>query len=307
MKYIEDVLGLPVTYHHWKGEVELPFYIMERYKMRLVEIGPSRCIFLWPAGELSQIGSLRKQIRRIRMEEALPVVFILESIDRYRRSSLISEGIPFVVPDSQLYLPFMGVVLQEKYYARSAPFRHLQPSAQLLLFYWVYRGQKRLYMNEAVKTLGLSAMTVTRAFRQLEETELFESGKERVQKYLESDLDTETLLRKSEEFLESPVSDTIYINREEAEGEGYLTAGESALYELGFCDEDPVTSCVAVSKKKAALSGSRVLLDASSQTAVQLWKYEPQILAENERVDPLSLALSMDKPVLSFWKKQEKI
>ena len=303
MKYIEDVLGLPVTYHHWKGEFELPFYITERYKIRLVEIGTLKCVFLWPSCDLRQMGSLRKQIRRIRMEEALPVVFILESVDRYRRGSLISEGIPFVVPDNQLYLPFMGVMLQEKYYARQAPLEQLQPSAQLLLFYWAYREQKRLYMNEAVKSLGLSAMTVTRAFRQLEETGLFTVGKEKVQKYLEGDLDTEALLAAMEKYLESPVSEILYISRSEAETADFLVAGESALYKQNFRDEEPPVPCTAVFKKKSHLSGSKVFLDAASQTKVELWKYNPDILANNGIVDPLSLALSMGMPVLSFWKK----
>ena len=305
MKYIEDVLGLPVTYHHWKGEVELPFYITERYKMRLAEIGAARCIFLWPSGELSQMGSLRRQIRRIRMEEALPVVFVLESVDRYRRASLISEKIPFVVPDSQLYLPFIGVVLQEKYYARAMRLEHLQPSSQLLLFYWVYGSQKRIYMNNAVKSLGLSAMTVTRAFRQLEETGFFVSGKESVQKYLESDLETEVLLEKAEEFLISPVSEVIYVNTQEVGSTDLLTAGETALYEQGFLTEAPTVPCAAVFKKNNVLSGSKVLIDAASQAEIQLWKYDPRVLAQGDTVDPLSLALSMGKSVLSFWKKDK--
>ena len=304
MKYIEDVLGLPVKYHHWKGEVELPFYITERYKMRLVEIGNAKCIFLWPSSELSQIRSLQKQIRRIRMEEALPVVFVLESIDRYRRSSLISNGISFVVPDNQLYLPFIGAFLQEKYYACSEPLEHFQPSSQLLLFYWAYHGQKKLYMNDAVKVLGLSAMTVTRAFRQLEETGLFITGKESVQKYLEGTDDTERILQKAEKFLESPVSDVIYIEKEEETGPGFFTAGESALFENGFSSEQPSCPCKAVFKKNASLHGRRQLLDAVSQVKIQLWKYNPEILAESETVDPLSLALSLDMPVLSLWKKQ---
>ena len=66
-----------MQFHHWKGELELPFYITERYDMRLAELDDIRCIFLSPKKKLNQIGSLKKQIRRIQMEESLPVVFVL--------------------------------------------------------------------------------------------------------------------------------------------------------------------------------------------------------------------------------------
>ena len=86
MEYLEKMLGVSVKYHRWKGELELPYYITERYEMRLVEVDKMKCIFLWPKDKLSQIGSLKKQLRRIQMEEALPVVFIMDMIDAYRRT-----------------------------------------------------------------------------------------------------------------------------------------------------------------------------------------------------------------------------
>ena len=38
MEYLEKMLGVSVKYHRWKGELELPYYITERYEMRLVEL-----------------------------------------------------------------------------------------------------------------------------------------------------------------------------------------------------------------------------------------------------------------------------
>ena len=56
MEYLEKMLGVSVKYHRWKGELELPYYITERYEMRLVELDKMKCIFLWPKDKLSQIG-----------------------------------------------------------------------------------------------------------------------------------------------------------------------------------------------------------------------------------------------------------
>ena len=59
MEYLEKMLGVSVKYHRWKGELELPYYITERYEMRLVELDEMKCIFLWPKDKLSQIVSLK--------------------------------------------------------------------------------------------------------------------------------------------------------------------------------------------------------------------------------------------------------
>ena len=214
MEYLEKMLGVSVKYHRWKGELELPYYITERYEMRLVELDEMKCIFLWPKDKLRQIVSLKKQLRRIQMEEALPVVFIMDMTDAYRRTAFIKAHISFIVPDSQIYLPFMGTCLEEKYRMEIQSAEMLQPSTQLLLFYWYYAKENCIYMNDAVKALGCSAMTITRAFRQLEKTGCFETGKTGVQKYLKGKCTPDEILRMLKSSLSSPVADVLYIDKE---------------------------------------------------------------------------------------------
>ena len=49
------------------------------------------------------------------MEESLPVVFVFDKMDCYHRDAFIHAHLPFIVVGIQLYLPFMGIYLQEKY------------------------------------------------------------------------------------------------------------------------------------------------------------------------------------------------
>lgn len=305
-KYIENTLGVTVNFHRWKGEFNLPFYLTERYEMRLAEMDVLKCIFLWPKEKLNQIVSIRKQLRRIQMEEDLPVVFVMDSMDTYRRTAFVKVHIPFIVPEYQLYLPFAGTYLQEKYAAEIRNSEPLQPSAQLLLFYWYYQHENCLYMNDAVKALRCSAMTVTRAFRQLENTGYFETGKSGVQKYLKATADADEILCGLEDRLLSPVADTIYADRQETEKKSVLsalmTAGNSALTQMGFGAEEDIP-CYAVEKKGSLMLGSHELINAETQAEIQLWKYDPSILSRNGNVDPLSLALSLHKPLDSFIKR----
>ena len=291
MEYLEKMLGVSVKYHRWKGELELPYYITERYEMRLVELDKTKCIFLWPKAKLSQIVSLKKQLRRIQMEEALPVVFVMNTIDSYRRTAFIKAHVPFIVLDSQIYLPFMGTCLEEKYRQEIRSVEALQPSTQLLLFYWYYTCENCIYMNDAVKALKCSAMTVTRAFRQLEDTRCFEAGKTGVQKYLKGKSSPDEILHKLEPYLISPLAEIIYLDKDVIQ-DGIIADTEEGKGYPSY----------AVNKKGFDYTGSHELLNAETQSEIQLWKYDPAILAVNGHVDPLSLALSRKKPLFSFVK-----
>ena len=198
-----------------------------------------------------------------------------------------------------------GIYLQEKYIKEIKTSDTFQPFTQLLLFYWYYQQENCLYMNDMVKILGCSAMTVTRAFRQLEETGLFETGKTGVQKYLKGTEERNVILQQLEDALSTPVAETVFISKKELEegtdiSERFLS-GNSALIRIGKDAEEEVP-CYAVNKKTFHLSGSKELLNAETQAEVQLWKYDPSILAKNGFIDPLSLALSFQKPADTFLK-----
>lgn len=96
---------------------------------------------MYPKKNLDQIASVRKHIAKIQKMEALPVVIVLENLKRNQRNYLITAKIPFIVPFKQLYLPFMGIVLQEKFSSEIIPVEKFQPSAQVIFFYYLY--QKR--------------------------------------------------------------------------------------------------------------------------------------------------------------------
>ena len=146
-------------------------------------------------------------------------------------------------------------------------------------------------MSDAGKKLGFSAMTVTRAVRQLEQTTFFTTEKDGVQKKLIGKYPARELYDKMRPYLISPVRKTVYIDKQT-----HLTpmriAGMSALSQMSMINP-PDILCYAVNGKKEEFTGTDILMDASAQVKVELWKYNPDILSENDVVDPLSLAISL--------------
>jgi hypothetical protein len=189
-----------------------------------------------------------------------------------------------------------------------------QPSAQVLLLYFIYQNQGWMYMSDAVRALNFSAMTITRASRQLEMTGIFRMKKEGVQKVLFTELKGEKLFEKTRPFLTSPVRRAIYIEIDEGVPD-MLQAGDSALAKKSMLNF-PTTKCYSISGKNGKdIKGTDQLFDAARQIRLELWKYDPWLLAEDDTVDTLSLALSvmneaderveeaLDEMLNTLWRK----
>ena len=109
--------------------------------------------------------------------------------------------------------------------------------------------------------------------------------------------------------LSSPVADVLYIDKEIARksirsdlSDGEVRGDKDQSLIIVSTDEEKGYPCYAANKKGFRCDGSHELLNAETQAEVQLWKYDPAILAVNGHVDPLSLSLSQKKPLFSFIK-----
>ena len=291
MDYIESTLGIKVHYHSWSHTDELPYYLLDRYDFRQATLESVKTLFLYPKAELDQLASVKKQIVKIQKFEPLPVVIVLENISRSRLQYMLSAHVPFIVPGKQIYLPFMGIVLQNRFCVESVKTEQLQPSAQVLFFYYLYQKKQQIYMSDAGKKLGFSAMTITRAVRQLEQTTFFATEKNGVKKILIGKYTAHELYEKMKPYLISPVRKTIYIDKD-ASLPPMRMAGISALSQMSMINP-PDIPCYAVNGKKDIPAGIDFLIDVSTQVKVELWKYDPNILAENDAVDPLSLIMTL--------------
>ena len=116
----------------------------------------------------------------------MPVVFGLAAISNYRRKNFIENNIPFIT-DKQVFLPFIGAMLTDE----KEPLKQIEKfvySTQQLFLVYLYSKKKRLYISEAGKVLPFTAMTLTRAVRQLEATDLFLVAKDGVNKLLSQNI-----------------------------------------------------------------------------------------------------------------------
>ena len=291
VEYIERVLGIPVSRQPWEQLKKMPYYIQDRFAVEKVTIGSMAVLFLHPKTELDHMAALQKHIARIQKAENLPVVIEIPTISRYRREAFVEARIPFVVPEKQMYLPFIGTYMQEKLDSENVKLEKFQPATQVLFFYYLYKAERNMYISKAVKDLGYSAMTISRAAKQLVQTGFFTECKDGVQKVLTGIVQGKELFYRVRPALINPVRRRINTKRADL-NEQYLLAGDSAVAKQTMIS-DSMFRCYAVVGKQN-LEELPYAMDANTDVVVELWKYDPVLLSKDGMVDPLSLAMSFE-------------
>ena len=293
MDYIEEALGLSVEYTHFFNQNILPLYLTERYQMTDAAIDKIPIIFITPKTDLEQTQTLRKHICRIEKSANAHAVLILRAVSYYRRKTLIESRIPFIIPNKQLYLPFLGASLQQQTDSEDTPSEFLQPSAQALLLYYIYRRKDCLPISESVTELGYSAMTISRAARQLVDLNLMKGYKDGVQKFIYAEHAGRDFFNLALPYFTTPIKRELYIPSEKLPKPNLLS-GISALAEYSMLNpEKPV--CYGLYYKNK-ITGTTQLVDSDRQIKIQLWKYDPELFRKwttLNTVDPLSLYLSL--------------
>ncbi len=288
MKFIKEMFNIDVK--ETDCRIQFPNYIRNRYVIRYAYFNDVKTMFLYPKEKVESINLLATHINNIRKKELLSVIVILDRITARERKKYIKMKISFIVKGKQCYLPFMGAVLTERCDSEIGSIQKLMPSSQVLLFFLIYNKGQDMYIQEAVKNLGFSAMTISRAVDELEYIGLIKSYKEGVQKVVSIELSVEKLFEKAKPYLNNPIKRVQYVYRENLKEE-YVLAGDSALSKITMLNL-PALKCFAT-KDNGDLRKSKneILFDKSRQVELQIWNYKPCIY-EEMGIDPLSVAIS---------------
>ncbi len=296
-RYLEEALGVVVAPNPWKHE-HLPHFLKETYSFREVELLGRRCLLMLDATEKERApAALRKHIDLIQATWDGAIIYVRPRLTSYNRKRLVEQKVPFIVPGNQMYLPTLGIDFREHFKRLHSASETLSPSAQVLMIHTLVRaGEDVLTPKEVAAHLGYSAMTMTRAFNELEAAHLVDvslSGKERHLRLATAPQDTWT---RAQPFLRSPVNKQICIQRIEAALRG-PRAGLTALAEYTMLAR-PARATHALSQKDwLSLRQQHEVIEVPQQDPealeIEVWSYSPAQFADSDLVDPLSLYLSL--------------
>ena len=169
--YLRDVLAMSVELAPWSGEAGLPLYLREQYRFYQVEPTDEIRKFLLCVDLSEQTPALiEKNFMQLSTKTRDALVYVRKSITSYDRKRLIERKIPFVIPGNQMYLPFVGIDLRERYTDnRIRSEIAFSPAAQYLTLYLLGRpAPMEMNQSNAARLLGYQNMTMVRAFREIE-------------------------------------------------------------------------------------------------------------------------------------------
>lgn len=272
----------------------LPLYL-ELYELLLAKISDINVLFIAPKKTFPDVNAIKKHIEKIQDMTGYFVALYLEDISEARKRNLIENHIPFVVNNSQIYLPFMAVCLQDKLKDKKEVAERFTPATQLLFLYFFNQNSKELPAAGFGAKFNFSEMTTTRALRQLESTGLFDIKKSSIKNsniLACKILDKKELFGKIEQYLINPVKKYFYIDKKEVKNEQLFPSGDTYLSKFSMIENDKIDVWGFCGKQSDFKTASKELLDATKQSKIEMWKYDPKLTGSTSENEPISVYLS---------------
>ena len=285
--YLQEALGLSAKAKTWPGSARLPLHLRS-IEVRAVDAnGFSFLLASLPAGV--GLPEAKRVYSQLALRAEAPVVVSFPDADARQRKALVAQGIHFVCPGRQAFLPFMGAAFTERgsvrFHNRATK---MSSNAQAAAIWGA--GQDSYHSDDLCRALGISASRASEAI-----TELVDRGlARRERRVIVFPVAADLLLSEHMAELSSPVSKVIFA-RKAPQVDCLADAGETALATRSML------AAPGMEQKAVLRSAWRELRDLEvadgelpeNETAmIQVWRYAP-VFADSSRIDDISLALSL--------------
>ncbi|MEE3420300.1 MAG: hypothetical protein VZR02_04260 [Lachnospiraceae bacterium] len=297
-EYIERILHQNVQIIPYKEIDRLPLTFRGGYSLSRMIIGGQEVLLAVPA-ERIPLSDLRKQHRQMEAYSGLTCVLYLKNMNYYARDKMIEEGIPFVWEGHQIYLPFLGALLDDNPRQAIPVCGQISFLTQKLLLTALYQGWKHVTVTKAAEILGVSKMSITRCFDELEAMNIpYLTIRNRARNF-SADQDKRNMWEIIRPILRTPVIRT-YLLKEEP-GIVLPMAGTMALAHFSMLDEErcPIYAFTKKELPKMNVSSENwVPAGEDPGCIVQELGYYIYF-QDGKAVDPLTAALSLTEEELT--------
>jgi hypothetical protein len=301
--YLQHTLGIDPQVGLWEGASKLPYFLQDAYELRELRLLDHPILLaIYRRKATPALTEIRRHLDKLKELAGRPVVFVTDALASYERKRLVEQKVPFIVPGNQLYLPDLGIDLREYFRRREeAPGAALSPATQALLITALLRRPWSVDWRpaETLAQLGYTAMTLSRAVKELTEANIATICHEGRTRWLRLDRSPAEIWEQVKPLLRSPVNRTAWAHSTPSlRKQRTPMAGLSALASYSMLAEPPIPTYAvsSVQWRTAVRAGIEVLPEALPGACQwQVWSYTPVLLPGSKTVDPLSLTLSLQE------------
>ena len=299
-EYLNKTIGLACVAKGGASDFtrNLPLYLRTSFKFSILEIDGQDFLLLEPVDEtIMQVSRVVKFARQIRNGTGLPTLVSFSMLDSVRRRTLIANRENFIVPDKQIYIPFLRMYLNESAAVRPVADRTaLSPSAQLLLLYHLQKQSlEGRPFKDVAEALGYSKKTIFVVVAELRRLSLCEAEQaDERSKVMRFNKNGRELWDDVLPLTISPVLKVWRIDEKRLpSGLPLFASYDTALAHYTFIAQSSLAS-FAVDKKAFLERPEEMrsfLHPEEGDIRLEVWKYDPATLADGRFVDKLSMSL----------------
>lgn len=293
-EYIERILHQDVEIIPYTDITKLPLVYRKSYDLKLMMIGAQNVLLAEPAQKIPLV-TLRKQHRQLMVYTGLICVLYLTDINYYASDVMLSEGIPFVWEGHQIYLPFMGILLDDHVRKPVVTRARISYLTQKLLLTALYQGWQKVTVTKAAEILGVSKMSVTRCFDELEAFHVPYLKVQSRARNITADTDKKAMWENLQGIMRNPVITSFSLRKQL--NRNLPLSGLSALSHYSMLNDEPFP-IYAIAKKDLSGAGisNDMLVPAGEEPVCVIQELGYQISFGNgAAVDPLTAALCISE------------
>jgi hypothetical protein len=269
---------------------KLPIAFRGRYTFYKVETNGLSWIAIQPKNDVGLV-MLRKDRAKIEKIAGLNCAIFLNATTFYIKEKLVDEGIPFVLNGKQVYLPFIGYLLSNENERDIAPVHLISYLTQRLIFVAIYEKWENVTVSEAAAKLGVTKMSVSRCFDEIEYLSVDILGMKGKSRAITVPTDIRKLWNDMQDVLRNPV-----VARYELQEDIQLErrAGISALCEYSLLSDNEYPT-YAITKKEITATGIKKMKQVrqGEEMGCVVLELGYYIDYRNKALeDPMSVALS---------------
>lgn len=291
LTYLYQSLGLRVSFEDWDGAKRMPLFLGKAASYYQCECSGVEFVAAVPKGA-EALPALKRIVAQVGRYTDLAIVLVSRDIDPRQRRALTAQGIAFVVPNRQAYLPFLALAASAEAKRRTYKGTLTVRGQTALVAIIAHPGMR--FARELREVTGMGTSTVSRAVDELAQLGLIQRGKEGREVVFEYDRRRNALLRSVMPLLVSPVDKTLFAKRD-ARLESLPDAGESALSSRSMLAPPAIAQKAVARRKLPSVAFEEVLegeLADADTVELQVWCYDP-LVAGLDEIDAVSLGASL--------------
>ncbi len=300
---MESILHFEIQQKEFQSA--LPLYLKGKYDLENWQIRGQSVLVAYPKVDIGVV-AIEKHRSKLENMFEMPVVFAFEKTTRYKIKKMTEKGIPFILNDRQVFMPFFGIVMNDSNMRDLPEIEKVSIQTQKLILLAIYHRWTIMDMTEVSQQLNVSRMTASRVFDELERIDSSLISKEGKHRKFYLCMELKQFWKSVQPFLFNPV-----IREYRLEQKLYdpilKLSGISALSQYTMINDNsyPTYSLTRKGEKWCRLKEhSQVPKWESPGCIVQIVKYE---LNEKDVMDPLSVVLSLSKKEKADPRIEEEI